>query len=58
MRRKYYLISYLRNKKSIKIQTKERTILYKYQEEEELMKDEKIIELCLKFGFVRQAYFR
>lgn len=58
MRRKYYLISYLRNKKSIKINTAEKIILYRYQEEEELMRCEKIIELCKKYGFARQAYFQ
>lgn len=42
----------------VNIDTRNRTIYYEYQKEENIMSDKKIIMLCLEFGFARQAELR
>lgn len=43
------------NRGGVKIDTRKRTIKYRYAQDEEKMQDAKILRLCNEFGFVRQA---
>lgn len=53
--RMYRLIYKIRKKRGGEIDTRNRTIFYKYQSEEGKMKDRDIELLCTEFGFGRQA---
>ena len=53
--RMYRLTHKLRKSGGVKIDTRNRTIFYKYQAEEEKMKAKDVEILCSEFGFGRQA---
>lgn len=53
------MIYRLRKSGGIKIDTRQRTIFYEYQNEKDALKMQKtaVLRLCNEFGFVRQAEF-
>ncbi|WP_108822021.1 hypothetical protein [Dysgonomonas sp. Marseille-P4361] len=55
-RNKMHCIIYrLRKSGGVKIDTRNRNIIYKYQQDEDKMQNKQIVRLCKEFGFARQA---
>ncbi|GHV40379.1 hypothetical protein FACS1894179_06800 [Bacteroidia bacterium] len=54
---KVHCIIYRLRKRGYKINTRNRTIFFEYQNDEQLanMADRCVLRLCREFGFVRQA---